>query len=230
LPSEAELPEFMLENMTLPPDVPISIPSELVRHRPDIRASEALMHQASAQIGVATADLYPKITLTGSFGGASSQAHSLFAGPSIWGIAAGLAQPLFHGGELEARRRAAIAGYDQAQANYRQVVLGAFQNVADALRALEADARALQAQAAAEAAARETLTLTQRQYELGGTSSLALLIVQQQFQQARVNLSTAQAARYADTAALFQALGGGWWQNEAAASIAAPATTVGSTN
>jgi NodT family efflux transporter outer membrane factor (OMF) lipoprotein len=213
-PGEADLPEFRLDALTLPQDLPISVASELVRHRPDIRAAEALMHQASAQIGVATADMYPKITLSGNFGGQSTQLHSLFAGPSVWDIAAGLAQPLFHGGELEARRRAAIAAYDQAQAQYRQTVLGAFQNVADALRALESDARTLQAQSASEAAARETLSLTQRQYQLGGTSALALLIAQQQYQQARVSLSSAQAARYADTAALFQALGGGWWADE----------------
>jgi NodT family efflux transporter outer membrane factor (OMF) lipoprotein len=215
LPSEAVLPEFKLTEMTLPQDLPLSVASELVRHRPDIRASEALLHQASAQIGVATADMYPKITLTGSFGSASLKARDTFGGPSIWSIAAGLVQPIFHGGELEANRRAAIAAYDQAQAQYRETVLTAFQNVADSLRALEADARTLQAQAAAEDAARQQLDLTEKQYRLGGTSSLALLIAQQQYQQARVSLSTAQAARYSDTAALFQALGGGWWQDTA---------------
>ena len=210
LPSEAGLPEFHLEAITLPQELPISIPSALVRHRPDIQASEALLHQASAQIGVATANLYPQVNLSGSFGGASNTVRDMFAGPSVWSIAAGLVQPLFHGGELEADRRAAIAAYDAAEANYRQTVLSAFQDVANALAALEADARTLQAQAASEDAASQTLALTEKQYKLGGTSALALLIAQQQYQQARVNLSTAQAARYSDTAALFQALGGGW--------------------
>ena len=216
LPSEATLPEFDLDVIGLPLDLPVSVPSALTRQRPDVQAAEALLHQASAQIGVATANEYPKINLTGSTGLQSLQLHSLFGGPAIWSIGAGLLQPLFHGGELEARRRAAVAAYDQADAQYRQTVLLAFQNVADALRALEADARALKAQADATAFARETLDLTQRQYQLGGTGIIALLIAQQQFQLERLNLVTAQSARYADTAALFQALGGGWWNADAA--------------
>ncbi len=142
---------------------------------------------------------------------------SSFFGPPVWTIAAGLAQPLFNGGQLEAQRRAALAAYDQAQAQYRQTVLVAFQNVADALRALEADARALRAQSDAELSARENLDLTQHQYQLGGSSSIALLIAQQQYQQTRLALAAAQGTRYADTAALFQALGGGWWHREDAA-------------
>jgi NodT family efflux transporter outer membrane factor (OMF) lipoprotein len=214
LPSEATLPEFDLDAIVLPQELPISVPSALTRQRPDVQAAEALLHQASAQIGVATANEYPKINLTGSFGGQSLQLHSLFAGPAVWSIGAGLLQPLFHGGELAARRRAAVAAYEQADAQYRQTVLLAFQNVADALRALEADARALKAQADATAFARETLNLTTRQYQLGGSSIIALLIAQQQFQQERLNLVAAQSARYADTAALFQALGGGWWNRD----------------
>jgi NodT family efflux transporter outer membrane factor (OMF) lipoprotein len=220
LPSEAMLPEFDLDAITLPPELPVSVPSSLTRQRPDVQAAEALLHQASAQIGVATANEYPKINLTGSTGVQSLQLHSLFGGPAIWSIGAGLLQPLFHGGELEARRRAAVAAYDQADAQYRQTVLLAFQNVADALRALEADARTLKAQADATAFARETLDLTQRQYQLGGTGIIALLIAQQQFQLERLNLVTAQSARYADTAALFQALGGGWWNAESAPAAA----------
>jgi NodT family efflux transporter outer membrane factor (OMF) lipoprotein len=213
LPSEAALPEFDLDQLTLPQEVPLSLPSLLARQRPDIRASEALLHQASAQVGVATANLYPKVNLTGNIGFVATQ-WSNFFGPAVWSAAASLAQPLFNGGQLEANRRAAIAAYDQAQAQYRQTVLVAFQNVADSLRALEADARTLSAQSDAEVSARETLTLTQRQYQLGGANSLALLITQQQYQQARLALAAAQGTRYADTAALFQALGGGWWQRE----------------
>ena len=221
LPSEAILPEFDLDNIALPQALPISVPSSLTRQRPDVQAAEALLHQASAQIGVATANEYPKINLTGSLGDQALQAHNLFAGPLVWSIGAGLLQPLFHGGELEARRRSAVAAYDQAEAQYRQTVLTAFQNVADALRALEADARTLKAQSDATAYARDSLELTQRQYQLGGTGIFALLVAQQQFQLERLNLVTAQSARYADTAALFQALGGGWWNGEpqAAASV-----------
>jgi len=215
-PSEAALPDFELDAMDLPQELPVSLPSALARQRPDIRAAEALLHQASAQIGVATANLYPQITLSGSFGTQGLQLHNLFGGPTLWSLGAGILQPLFHGGELTAKRRAAIAAYEQAEAQYRETVLQAFQNVADALRALEADARALKAQSDAEAVAREALGLAQRQFQLGAVSYLALLNAQRQYEQTRVALVQAQATRYADTAALFQALGGGWWQREAA--------------
>ena len=214
LPSEASIPEFNLDTLHLPEDIPVTLPSELVRQRPDIRAAEALLHQASAQIGVATANLYPQITLTGSFGGQSNQLHNLFAGPSVWSIGAGLLQPLFRGGELQAERRAAIAAYDAAEAQYQQTVLQAFRNVADALRALEGDALTVKAQTEAEALARDRLDLTRKQFELGGTSYLALLDAQRQFSLARVALVRVQSNRYADTAALFQALGGGWWNQD----------------
>ena len=217
VPSDGGIPTFDLAALTLPQDLPLSLPSALARQRPDVRAAEALLHQASAQIGVATANQYPQINLTGSFGAQSTELHSLFAGPSIWSIGAGLLQPLFHAGELEHKRRAAVAAYDQAAAQYRETVLLAFQNVADALRALEADARTLKAQSDAEALARETLNLTQRQFQLGATNYIALLDAQRQFNQARFLLVQAQANRYADTAALFQALGGGWWNGDAAA-------------
>ncbi len=214
LPSEAAVPEFSLEALHLPDEIPVSVPSELARQRPDIRAAESLLHQASAQIGVATANLYPQVTLTGSFGSQQNQLHNLFAGPSIWSIGAGLLQPLFHGGQLEHERRAAIAAYEAAQAQYRDTVLQAFRNVADVLRALEADARTVKAQADAVALARDTLDLTRRQYQLGGTNYLTLLVAQRQFNLAQLNLVLAQGTRYADTAALFQALGGGWWNTD----------------
>ncbi len=218
LPSLAALPEFDLEAITLPEEIPLSVPSSLVHQRPDILASEAQLHQASAQVGVATANLYPQITLSGAFGGQSTKLGDLFAGPGIWSIGAGLLQPLFRGGALTAQRRAAIDAYDQAAAQYRQTVLNAFQNVADALRALDDDARQLNAQADAERSAREALALAERQFRLGGISYLSLLNAQRQYHLARIALTRAQAARYADTAALFQALGGGWWQREPTAS------------
>ncbi|MCX7293959.1 efflux transporter outer membrane subunit [Janthinobacterium sp.] len=212
LPSEPGLPEFDLASLHLPQDLPVSLPSALVRQRPDIRASEALLQQASAQIGVATAAMYPQITLTGNVGAlATSFPALLHGGSSVWGVAAGLAQPLFNGGALRARRRAAIAAYEGAAADYRATVLGAFQNVADSLRALEADAAALQQQAEVEALASESLALSTQQFKLGAISYLSLLDAQRTYQQARVGLVQAQAARHADSAALFQALGGGWW-------------------
>jgi NodT family efflux transporter outer membrane factor (OMF) lipoprotein len=220
LPSESGMPEFELASLQLPADLPVSLPSSLVRQRPDIQASEALLHEASALIGVATANLYPQITLSGSIGSAALQAGNLFGpGTGLWSIAAGLLQPVFNGGALTARRRAAIAAYDQAAAQYRATVLTAFQNVADALRALDSDASALKAQADVESLARESLELATRQYELGAVSFLVLLDAQRSYQQSRIGLAQAQAARYADTAALFQALGGGWWNREPLADI-----------
>jgi NodT family efflux transporter outer membrane factor (OMF) lipoprotein len=211
-PSEIQLPEFEFDSMSLPQELPVTMPSVLVRQRPDIRAAEAVLHSASAEIGVATANLYPRITLTGSYGFTSNSIGNLFDNGSIvWNFGAGLLQPLFYGGALTAKRRAAIAVYDQALAQYRLTVLQSFQNVADVLRALEADALTLQAQATAEMAARESLDLTQKQHQLGAVSYLALLNAQRQYQEAHIFLVQAQAARFADSAALFTALGGGWW-------------------
>ncbi len=225
LPSEAALPEFDLDGLQLPQELPVSLPSALVQQRPDIRASESLLHQASAQVGVATAGMFPQITLTGSYGVESNKSADLFNGnaPSIWNLGAGLLQPIFHGGELSARRRAAVATYDQAAAQYRETVLLAFQNVADVLRALDLDASALKAQAEAETAARDALDLTQRQFQLGAVSYLDLLNAERQHQQALIGLVQAQATRYADTAALFQALGGGWWNRNQQTEAAQPA-------
>jgi NodT family efflux transporter outer membrane factor (OMF) lipoprotein len=223
LPSEGKLPEFRLTSMSLPVVLPVTLPSTLARQRPDIRASEALFHQAAAQVGVATANLYPHITLSGGYGLESTNTGHLFKGSSvIWNIGAGLLQPIFNAGELSAKRRAAIAAYDQAAAQYRGTVLNAFQNVADVLRALETDARLLRAQAEAEAAAKATLDLTQKQFELGAVNYLSLLVAQRDFQEARISLIQAQAERFSDTAALFQALGGGWWNRTSTSAGAAP--------
>jgi len=213
LPSEAvNLPQFTLDGLQLPIELPVSLPSSLVRQRPDVRASEALLHAANAEIGVATANLYPQLTLTGSYGSESSTAATLFrSGSAVWSLSGGLLFPLFHGGELNAKRRAAVAVFDQASAQYRQTVLQAFQNVADVLRALEADANALKAQSDAAASARDLLELTQKQFQLGSVSYLSLLNAERAYQQTRISLVQAQAARFSDTAALFQALGGGWW-------------------
>ncbi len=206
------LPEFDLDGLQLPEELPLSLPSSLTRQRPDVRAAEELLHAASAQVGVATANLYPQLTLTGSYGSEAARLNTLFTGSTaVWSLGAGLLQPLFHGGELTAKRRAAVAAYDQAAAQYRATVLLAFQNVADVLWALDADAGILAAQADAEKAARDSFDLTQKQFQLGAVSYLSLLNAERQHQQARIGLIQAQAMRFADTAALFQALGGGWW-------------------
>ncbi|HXX65220.1 MAG TPA: efflux transporter outer membrane subunit, partial [Bacteroidota bacterium] len=216
MPSDAAgLPEFRLADLRLPEELPVSLPSSLVRQRPDISAAEALLRAASAQVGVATANQYPQITLTGSYGSLATTGGTLFSsGSAVWSFGAGLLQPVFHGGELSAKRRAAVAAYDQTMAQYQVVVLQSFQNVADVLRSLEADAVALKAQSEAEASARDTFDLSQQQYQLGGASYLTLLNAEREYQQTRLSLVQAQAARFADTAALFQALGGGWWNRE----------------
>lgn len=212
LPSESGLPEFELASLQLPQELPLSLPSNLVRQRPDIRASEALLHEASAQVGVATANQYPQITLSGSYGTAALKTGQFFNGNSaFWSLGAGLTAPLFNAGALSAKRRAAVAAYDQAGAQYQSTVLTAFQNVADTLRALDSDATTLKAQVEVESLARESKDLSEQQYRLGGVSYLVLLDAERNYQQAHVALVQAQAARYTDTAALFQALGGGWW-------------------
>lgn len=224
LPSQVKLPEFTLASLTLPAVLPVTLPSALVRQRPDIRASEALMHQASAQVGVATANLYPQITLSGSAGPAATKFSDLFSSSAfLWNIGAGLVQPLFNGGALQARKRAAQAVYEQAAAQYQTTVLNAFQNVANTLRALELDAETLRTQAEAESLSRQSLDLVTRQFQIGATNSLSLLDAQRTYQQSRVGLAQAQAARYADTAALFQALGGGWWNRDPQAAPSAAA-------
>lgn len=212
LPSEAQLPTFDLNTMHLPKHLPVSIPASLVRQRPDIRVAEAQLHAASAQIGVATAKLFPQITLTADFGWTASTPSDLFRKNSqVWDYGAGILQPIFQGGALRAQRRAAIATYEEALADYRQTVLQGFQNVADTLRALQNDALSLQANKEAELAAHATLEITQRQYKLGGANYLAVIYAQQQYNQAVILRIRAEASRYADTAALFLALGGGWW-------------------
>lgn len=214
-PSQANLPNLQLEQLRLPTRLPVSLPSSLVQQRPDVRASEALLRQANAQVGVATANLMPQLQLTGSLGSSSNTTSGLFGpGSGVWNIGAQLLQPIFQAGALQAKRRAASAAYDQITANYQQVVLQAFQNVADTLNALQTDADALRAQTQAENAARASLNLTQRQYKLGGVSYINVLDAQRQYQQTRINRIQAQAARYADTAALFQSLGGGWWNRK----------------
>jgi NodT family efflux transporter outer membrane factor (OMF) lipoprotein len=212
LPADYAGPEFTLESLHLPSDLPVSLPSKFVEQRPDVREYAALLHESTAQIGVATANMLPQITLTGSYGSEAASFGSLFAtGTNIWSIAGSLTQPLFKGGQLLHQRRAAVAAAQAAEANYRSTVITAFENVSDTLHALHADAEALAAQDLAERTAAESLKLVQAQYQSGGASYLQVLTSEQSYQNAEVALVKARAQRYADSAALFQALGGGWW-------------------
>jgi NodT family efflux transporter outer membrane factor (OMF) lipoprotein len=212
LPAHEAAERFALDSMHLPRELPVSLPSQLVEQRPDVRAAQAQLHSASAQIGVATANQLPQFTITGTLGTASNNFTNMFApGTGIWSIAGGVTQTLFDAGTLLHRKRAAVAAFEQTAAQYRSTVIKACQNVADALRALQSDADAMVAAAAAERSAFASLDLVRRQYQLGAIDYLTLLNAQRTWQQARINLVQAEANRYADTAALFQALGGGWW-------------------
>ena len=213
-PGAANLPEFKLVDLQLPPELPLSLPSELARQRPDIRAAEALLHQASARVGVATANLYPQITLSANLGLLASNGGDLFSsGSGFYVLGASLAQPLFHGDELQAKRRAAVAAYEQAGAAYQEVVLQSFQNVADVLRALEADAKKVKERTDAATQARTYHDITSARFKAGGVSYFFLLDAQRKLHGALIDRTQALAERYADSAALFQALGGGWWRN-----------------
>lgn len=212
-PSEVPAEKFTLATLTLPRDLPVSLPSALVAQRPDVLQAEANMHAASAQVGVATANRLPNITLSANAGSTALAIGQVFGpGTGFWNIGAALLAPIFNGGTLLHQQRAARAAYTEAAEQYRATILTAFQNVADSLTALDQDARALRASAAAAEAARTTLDLSRLQYKHGYAAYLAVLNAEQGYQQARIALVQAQASRFADSAALFQALGGGWWQ------------------
>jgi NodT family efflux transporter outer membrane factor (OMF) lipoprotein len=225
---QAVRPAFALSDLTLPGDLPVSLPASLAAQRPDIKAQEMALRQASAAIGVATANMLPQLTLTGAYGGEAWHLAELTApGFSAWNIAAGVTQPLFQGGALRARRRAAIDEFDQANAQYRLIVLQAFQNVADALTALDNDARAVAAEDVALKAAKANLDLIQRQYDFGAVDTVSLLTSQQTYQQARIAYIRAESNRYTDTVALFQSLGGGWWNRHDEGTLQAAAANSG---
>jgi NodT family efflux transporter outer membrane factor (OMF) lipoprotein len=208
-PGHGSLSAFTLEEFTLPSDLPLVVPSELVRRRPDIRGAEALLHAANAEYGSAIAKLYPQLNLSASFASQTLAAGALFGpGSAIWNVLGQLTQPLFNPA-LPAEKRAALAAFDAAAANYQSVVLESLRNVADVLRALENDAQALTALAAADAAAQSSLQSVQRQYALGAASYVQQLIAQQAAQQTKINLIAAQAQRLVDSAAFYQAMGGG---------------------
>ncbi|MDR3748118.1 MAG: efflux transporter outer membrane subunit [Acidobacteriota bacterium] len=208
-PAEAQIATIRLDSLQLPNELPLSLPSSLVRQRPDIRASEALLHQASANIGVATASLYPQIVLSGSVGGIGT---SFTKGADVWNVGASLAQPIFNGGALRAEKRKAVAAYEEASSTYQQTVLQAFREVADALRAIENDAKTLQARTEAATQAEASYQIASQRYSAGGVSQLALLDAQRQHLQTTLDRTASAASRYTDSATLLQALGGGWWE------------------
>lgn len=211
-PNQAPVETFTLSSLQLPLDLPVSLPSALVAQRPDVLQAEANLHVASAQIGIATANRLPNIQLTADAGNTALAIGQVFgAGTGFWDLGAAITVPIFEGGTLLHQERAAKAAYVAAAEQYRSTVLTAFQNVADTLAALDQDAEGLKSAAAAADAAKVTLDLSQRQWKAGYASYLSLSAAEQADLQAQINLVQAQANRYADTAALFQALGGGWW-------------------
>ena len=214
LPGEGSAAKFEFAAFHLPSDLPVSLPSEIIRQRPDVRAAEANMHAATAAVGVSMANRLPQFNLSGNVGTMSSAFANVlnFSTPySFWTIAGNASQVLFDGFTLEQKQRAVEAGLDQAAAQYKSAVVTAFQNVADALQALTYDARSLNVALLGESAARKALDLTKTQLKLGQVSALQVLNAQQTYLQASLAVVTAKAARYSDTVALFQALGGGWW-------------------
>jgi NodT family efflux transporter outer membrane factor (OMF) lipoprotein len=203
--------EIDLDRLALPKDLPLAVPAQLVRQRPDIRAAEANVHSASAAVGVATAARLPNITLSALAGGASPMLSTLTSGGNdFWTLTAGVTQPIFQGGALLHRQKAAEAALDQAKSQYRSTVLNALKNVADALEAVSTDGAALSAAVTADDAAQRSLAFSRRQLELGQIGGLAERSAEQAAAQARSARAAAEAARFADTAALFQAVGGGW--------------------
>jgi NodT family efflux transporter outer membrane factor (OMF) lipoprotein len=211
-PAQASAEKFELAKLELPQDIPVTLPSALVAQRPDVLQAQENMHDASAQIGVAIANRLPNITLSADAGTTALAIGQLFQpGTKFWTLGASTTGILFDDGTLVHQERAAKAAYDQASEQYRSTVLTAFQSVADSLAALEQDAEGLKAAVSADAAAKVTLDLAQHQLQNGYASYLSLLNAEQAYQQAHIALVQAQANRYADTAALFQALGGGWW-------------------
>ncbi|KWI93609.1 ABC transporter permease [Burkholderia ubonensis] len=214
-PPDADLPDVPLDALALPGALPVTLPSTLARERPDIRAAEALLHQASANVGVATANLYPRFAISAGAGSERMRIADIVNSLNIWNIGLNLTQPLFHGGELHAKKRAAEAAYDAAFAVYRQTVLQALQQVADALRAVEQDAAALQSRDVAAREAEAGNAISADRYAAGGLSEFGWIDAQRQALQTALDRTRAQADRLADTAALFQALGGSWMEDDA---------------
>jgi len=229
LPNQ-EVPEtFEFNALQLPPELPVSLPAKIIEQRPDVRAAEAELHAANAQVGVAVAAMLPQLSITGAYGGNADEFAWMFRhGGPFWNLIGNLTQPLFEGGTLLHRKRAADDALKQAAAQYQSSVLTAYQNVADTLHASLSDADALAADVRSENAAKVTYDLTRRQMELGSVDILILLNAEMTYQQALILRVQAQATRYGDTVALFQALGGGWWNRNHTDSTVASAAGSGS--
>ncbi len=209
-PAEAQVASISLDGLNLPQELPLSLPSLLVQQRPDVRAAESLLHQASANVGVATANLYPQIVLSASGGGIGT---SLTNGGDIWSFGASLAQPIFNGGALRAEKRKAVAAYQEAGSVYQQTVLQAFREVADSLQAIQHDAQTLQARSEAASEAEASYQIASQRFSDGGISQVTLLDAQRQQLQTALDRTISVASRYSDSATLLQALGGGWWND-----------------
>lgn len=211
-PSQKPEANFLLSSLALPQELPVSLPAKLVAQRPDVRAAEANLHAASADIGVTIADRLPQLTLDGNIGSSALTLGTLgAAGNLFWTLAGNISQTIFDAGTLRHRQRAAEAAYDAAAAQYRSTVLHALRDVADVLHALVSDAEALKSAVGAESAAEKSLTIVRRQLALGAINYLGLLDAEKTYESARLDLVQARADRFTDTAALFEALGGGWW-------------------
>jgi NodT family efflux transporter outer membrane factor (OMF) lipoprotein len=223
LPNQ-DVPEtFELDALQLPPDLPVSLPSKIIEQRPDVRAAAAQLHAANAQVGVAVAAMLPQFSITGSYGGNADQFSWMFRhGGPFWNLVGDMTQPLFEGGTLLHQERAAKQALKQAAAQYQVAVITAYQNIADTLHASLSDADALVAGVDAENAAKVSYDLTQRQLQSGYVNMLTLLAAETLYDQALLSRVQAQATRYEDTVALFQALGGGWWNRSAKASAMNP--------
>ncbi len=215
LPADEPAETFRLDELTLPTDLPVSLPSKLIEQRPDVRQAEENMHAASAAVGVSIANLLPQFSINADLGSSALALKSLFS-PStgFWDVGASLTETLFDAGALLHKKRAADAALDEAGAQYRAAVILACQNVADTLRALQSDADALKVSAEAERAAKATYALAERQRAIGTISEVAVLNAEQAYREAELSWVLAQANRYADTVALFQSLGGGWWNRK----------------
>jgi NodT family efflux transporter outer membrane factor (OMF) lipoprotein len=215
LPSKEPPDAFRLADLTLPTELPVSLPSKLIEQRPDVRQAEENLHAASAAVGVAIADLLPQFAIDGNIGSSALKLGQLFSPyTGFWEVGGSLTQTLFDAGALLHKKRAADAALDQAAAQYRGAVILACQNVADTLRALQSDADALKAGAEAQRAAKRAFELARQQRDLGTISMVAVLNAEQAYQQAELAYVQAEANRYSDTAGLFQALGGGWWNRK----------------
>jgi NodT family efflux transporter outer membrane factor (OMF) lipoprotein len=215
LPNQ-DVPEtFQLDALQLPPELPVSLPARIIDQRPDVRAAEAQLHAANAQVGAAIAAMLPQFSITGTDGGNADQFAWMFrTGGPFWTIVGGVSQPVFEGGTLLHKERAAKAALRQAAAQYQSTVLTAYQNVADTLHASLSDADTLAADVEAENSAKVTYDLTRRQLEVGYASYLSVLSAETAYRQTLLTRVQAQATRYGDTVALFQALGGGWWNRK----------------